>query len=186
MTLEQEAAAIEAAAMVIHTDICAVPCAPKGHQAGIGVTLLAKKIVAAVAEHLDGAEANGPGCDLPPGGQFMRISFLGHDEVTGYVTDVTVGGEPGFHIDKPGKLWGGNPNAWEEWAGKALRMREPLTEQSVRAEWEARRAAEERRRQQQAEWERQQAQRALPAGEDDGPWAGEDEAPGFDHMRGPF
>jgi len=97
------------------------------------------------------------GAATEPDGQWMVIAFMGHNELTGYVTEITVGGQPGFHIDLPEKVWGGNPLAWEEYAGSALYSRRPVSAESVRAAWEAQRRRAELRRQQDAEWE----QRAL-------------------------
>jgi len=120
----------------------------------------------------------------PPAGdgQFMTIAFMGHNELTGYVTEITLGGEPGYHVDLPERLWGGNPLAWEEYSGKALFSRRPVTEEGVRRAWEAKLAAAERRRQQEAEWQRMQEQRALTdgsavAGDEDDYGNGDREAP---------
>lgn len=46
-----------------------------------------------------------------PGGQWLHIAFMGRVELTGYVTEITLGGELVFHVDLPDKLWGGNPLA---------------------------------------------------------------------------
>lgn len=102
------------------------------------------------------------------GGQFMHIAFMGHVELTGYVTEITIGGEPGYHIDLPDKLWGGNPLAWEEYSAKVLFGRRPMTEESVRLAWESERRRVEERRRQAAEWEQRQ-QRALTADADHDP-----------------
>jgi hypothetical protein len=96
----------------------------------------------------------------PVSGQWMEISFMGYAELTGLVTDVTIGGEPGYHIDLPDKVWGGNPLAWEEWSGKAFRSRRPVSTESVRKAWEAHKARAEEQRRQREEWE--QERRALP------------------------
>jgi transcriptional regulator with XRE-family HTH domain len=113
---------------------------------------------------------------LPEGGQWMEMSFLGHDDVTGYVTDITLGGEPAFHIDLPDKVWGGNPLSWEEWSVRALRRRGPVDGESVRRAWEARRRAAALRAADEAEWRRMQEQRALTAGsDDDGVWPEDDD-----------
>jgi hypothetical protein len=80
------------------------------------------------------------------GGQWLRISFLGHVELTGYVTEVTLGGQAAFHVDPPEKLWGGNPMAWREYAATALYSREPIDGESVRKDWEARQARQARLR----------------------------------------
>jgi hypothetical protein len=100
--------------------------------------------------------------DTPPpatdgDGQWLHIAFMGHVELTGLVTEITLGGQPAFHIDLPGKLWGGNPMAWEEYAGSALYSRRPVTEESIRKAWEAQRERVRYR----AEWARTQEQRAL-------------------------
>lgn len=105
--------------------------------------------------------------DIEPDGQWLQIAFLGHVELTGYVTEITLGGQPAFHIDLPEKLWGGNPMAWEEYAGSALYSRRPVSEESVRAAWEAQRERAARRTREEAEWHASQQQRALEAGDDD-------------------
>lgn len=74
----------------------------------------------------------------PDGGQWMRIAFMGHVTLTGYVTVSEVGGHAVYHVDLPEKLWDGNPLAWREYAASALYSREPVTEQAVRLAWEAR------------------------------------------------
>ena len=110
------------------------------------------------------------------GGQFMEIAFMGHVEREGYVTEVTIGGEPGYHIDLPDKLFDGNPYAWEEYSAKALFSRWPVREETLRVRWEtARRRAGERAKR-EAEWRRMDEQRALTAGGDSDRevWADED------------
>lgn len=86
------------------------------------------------------------------GGQWLSIAFMGHVELTGYVTEITLGGQAAFHVDLPEKLWGGNPMAWEEYAGSALYSRRPVTEESVRKAWEARQERAAHRAEQQALW----------------------------------
>lgn len=93
-------------------------------------------------------------------GQWLRIAFLGHVELTGYVTEVTIGGQAAFHVDLPEKIWGANPLAWQEYAGSALYSRRPVTEQSVREAWESARAS-------RAAWEETQRRYALEAGDPD-------------------
>lgn len=101
-----------------------------------------------------------------PQGYFAEIAFFGRIEHTGYVTEVVLhGGQAAYHIDLPEKLWGGNPLAWREYAASALFEKHPVTEASVRAQWEAERERAERWRLQQAE--RDRAPAALPPGEDD-------------------
>lgn len=112
-------------------------------------------------------------------GYFATIGFMGRLEYTGFVTQFTKHGQAAYHIDLPEKLWGGNPLAWVEHAASAWFSERPVTEESVRRQWEARvRAAAERARR-EAEWQRMQEQRALEAGsgedENDGeedPWCG--------------
>jgi len=117
-----------------------------------------------------------------PDGYWACIAFMGHNEHTGYVTEIVKHGQPGYHVDLPEKLWGGNPLAWVEYAASAWFSERPLTEESVRRAWEAkvRAAAEHARR--EAEWQRMQEQRALEAGSgsrtepadglDEGEWGG--------------
>ena len=110
-----------------------------------------------------------PSALLAPGGRFEDISFFGHLDHTGYVTEaIDHGGNAVYRIDLPEKIWGGNPLAEIEYAASAKFSRKPVTEESVRAQWEAERARAERWRQQQAEWERAGSQRALPAGDGSG------------------
>jgi len=106
-------------------------------------------------------------------GQWLSIAFMGHVELVGYVTEVTLGGQPAFHVDLPERLWGGNPMAWEEYAGSALYSRRPVTEESVRKAWEAQMERARRRAEQEAAWDRRE-QRALEAGDDT-----DDEGPAF-------
>jgi hypothetical protein len=91
------------------------------------------------------------------GGQWMEIAFMGRREVLGYVTEVLVHGQPGYHIDLPEKVWGGNPLAWEEYAATSLYSRRPVTAESVRKHWDAERARAAAWRRQQVEWEQQRA-----------------------------
>ena len=105
------------------------------------------------------------GADLGEG-RWLQISFMGHVELLGYVTEITLAGQPAFHVDLPEKLWGGNPMAWEEYAGSALYSRRPVAEESVRAAWEAQRERAARRAREEAAWDAQQ-QRALEAGDAD-------------------
>ena len=133
--------------------------------------------VRAAFRRLDGARfeeaAPEPASPAAGDGQFMQIAFMGHIELTGYVTEITLGGQPGFRIDLPERLWGANPLAWEEYSAAALFSRRPVTEESVRRAWEAQLARAAERARQDAEWRRMQEQRALEAGdgydEDDEP-----------------
>jgi transcriptional regulator with XRE-family HTH domain len=100
-------------------------------------------------------------------GQWLQISFMGHVELTGYVTEITLGGQPAFHVDLPERLWGGNPMAWEEYAASALYSRRPVSEESVRKAWEAQLERAKRRAEQEAAWRTQDQVRALEAGDDD-------------------
>jgi hypothetical protein len=100
----------------------------------------------------------------PDGGLWLQISFLGHVERIGYVTEITLGGQPAFHVDLPEKLWGANPDAWEEYAATALYSRRPLSEESVRKQWEARLERARRIAEQEARYARGQQARALEAG----------------------
>jgi len=139
--------------------------------AGVGVSRYLRDLALAPP-----ADVQAPSADraVAGDGQFMTMTFTGFAEVTGYVTDITLGGEPAFHIDLPDKLWGGNPLAWEEWSAKALRSRHPVAEESVRRAWESESRAAEERARREAEWRRAQDQRALTAGEDSDPdydWA---------------
>ena len=102
-------------------------------------------------------------------GEWLCIAFMGHNEYTGYVTEIVRNGQPAYHVDLPEKLWGGNPLAYVEYAATAWFSDHPVTEEFVRRAWEASLRAAEKRRQQEAEWRRADEQRALVAGrEDDG------------------
>jgi hypothetical protein len=116
---------------------------------------------------------------LPEGGRWLELELLGHRQRAGYVTEVTVAGAAMLHIDLPAKLFGGDPDAWEEYAPSALYGLSPVREESVRRAWESQiRAAEERARR-EAEWRRMQEQRALTAGRD------EDSDPDYDWAERP-
>lgn len=108
-----------------------------------------------------------PGRAPDADGQWMTISFMGHVELTGYVTEITLGAQAAFHVDLPDKLWGGNPMAWEEYAATALYSRRPVSEESVRKSYEARIARQAAYERQQAEW----AARELEPGDGDA-WGG--------------
>ena len=102
-------------------------------------------------------------------GEWLCIAFVGHNEYTGYVTEIVKNGQPAYHVDLPEKLWGANPLACVEYAATAWFSDHPVTEEFVRRAWEASLRAAEKRRQQEAEWRRADEQRALVAGrEDDG------------------
>jgi len=117
-------------------------------------------------EHLPGGQV--PEEPAAGDGYFAEIAFMGRIEYTGYVTQVTKHGQAAYHIDLPEKLWGGNPLAWVEHAASAWFSERPMTEASVRRQWEsAVRAAAERARR-EAEWARMQEQRALTDGSDEG------------------
>jgi hypothetical protein len=101
-----------------------------------------------------------------PDGYWACIAFMGHNEYTGYVTEIVRNGQPAYRVDLPEKIWGGNPLAYVEYAATAWFSDRPLTEAFVRRAWEAecRRAAERAR--QEAEWQQAREQRALTAGSD--------------------
>lgn len=98
----------------------------------------------------------------------------------GYVTEVTVCGAAMLHIDLPAKLFGGEPDAWEEYAPSALYGLSPVREESVRRAWESQRRAVEERARREAEWQRTQEQCALTAGRD-----GEETDPDYDWAERP-
>ena len=112
-----------------------------------------------------------------PDGEWLCIAFMGHNEYTGYVTEIVKNGQSAYHVDLPEKLWGGNPLACVEYAATAWFSDRPVTEEFVRRAWETaqRRAAE--RAVQEAEWARMAGQRALTAGSE------EDD---YDYPGGPF
>jgi hypothetical protein len=112
-------------------------------------------------------------------GEWLCIAFMGHNEYTGYVTEIVRNGQPAYRVDLPEKLWGGNPLACVEYAATAWFSGRPVTEEFVRRAWEASLHAAEKRRRQEAEWRRADEQRALTAGEiralDDDAWSGDDD-----------
>jgi hypothetical protein len=113
---------------------------------------------------------------LPEGGRWLELELLGHRQRTGYVTEVTVAGAAMLHIDLPEKLFGGNPDAWEEYAPSALYGLSPVRPESVRAAWESKLKAAEERAKREAQWRLEDEQRALTAGSDGDRevWADED------------
>ena len=98
-------------------------------------------------------------------GRWLRIAFMDHLEYAGYVTEVTKNGQPAYRIDLPEKVWGGNPLAYVTLAASAWFSDRPVTEESVRAAWEAQQDRARARAAHEAEWARQQETRALEAGE---------------------
>ena len=106
-------------------------------------------------------------------GRWACIAFMGRNEYTGYVRDITRGGQPAYRVDLPGLVYGGNPLDYVEYAASAWFSEWPVTEESIRAAWESKLRAAERRRQQEAEWDRAQRQRAIAAGGDFGHELGE-------------
>jgi hypothetical protein len=112
-----------------------------------------------------------------PDGYWACIAFMGHNEYTGYVTEIVKNGQPAYRVDLPEKLFGGNPLSYVEYAATAWFSDRPVTEEFVRRAWEtAQRRAAERARQ-EAEWQRASEQRALTAGSD---------ADDYDYAGGPF
>jgi hypothetical protein len=114
----------------------------------------------------DETELSDEGAAPAPSGYFAEISFFGHISHVGYVTEVTFhGGEPGYRIDLPELLWGGNPVAYREYAASAMFSRWPVEEASVRIAWKAERKRAEEWRQREAVWagERTAALTAGPA-----------------------
>lgn len=97
------------------------------------------------------------------GGRWAVIAFMGRNEYTGYVRDITKGGQPAYRVDLPGLVYGGNPLDYVEYSAAAWFSEWPVAEASVRAAWESKLAAAERRRQQQGERDRAARQRALTA-----------------------
>jgi hypothetical protein len=107
-----------------------------------------------------------------PGGEWLCIAFMGHNEYTGYVTEIVKNGQPAYRVEMAEKLWGGDPLACVEYAATAWFSARPVTEAWVRKAYErqVQRAAELAR--QDAEWQRAREQRALTAGSDDDEYAG--------------
>ena len=112
-----------------------------------------------------------------PDGYWACIAFMGHNEYTGYVTEIVKNGQPAYRVDLPEKLFGGDPLSYVEYAAAAWFSERPATEEFVRRAWETqvRRAAERAR--QEAEWQQAREQRAIAAvgGEED-----------YDYAGGPF
>ncbi len=100
-------------------------------------------LAAAVNTYAEAVTQAGENPDPVPGlGEWLAISFYGHTTLTGYVTEITLhGGAPGYRVELPDKVWGGNENAYEEWAASALFSKRPLDAGSVRRAWEARQHA---------------------------------------------
>lgn len=117
----------------------------------------------------DGTEPEPEPEPLPDGagGRWACIAFMCRNEYTGYVRDITKGGQAAYRVDLPGLVYGGNPLDYVEYAATAWFSEWPVTEASVRAAWEAKLRAAGKRRRQEAEWARMQEQRALTAGDDD-------------------
>lgn len=103
-----------------------------------------------------------------PDGEWLEIAFVGRIEYRGaYVRQVTRNGQPAYRVELPDYVFGGDPAAVRHHAASAWFGDQPVSEQSVRKAWEAQQEAARLRRERAAEWERQQAERALPAGDED-------------------
>ena len=104
--------------------------------------------------------------ELPaePDGQWLCIAFVGHNEYTGYVTEIVKNGQPAYRVDLPEKLWGGNPLSYVEYAATAWFSDWPVTEEFVRRAWErhVREVAERKRR--EAEWQQREQRLELASG----------------------
>jgi len=96
--------------------------------------------------------------EAPAGGEWATVELLGHRQRAGYVTEVTRFGAAMLHIDLPAKLWGGDPDAWEEYAPAALYGLHPVNGEAVRLRWE-----------QDRRWRQERLARVLTAGDDDDP-----------------
>lgn len=112
----------------------------------------------------DGKDGERPG---EPDGEWLCIAFMGHNEYTGYVTEIVRNGQPAYRIDLPEKIWGGNPLEFVEYAASTWFSDRPVKEEFVHKAWEAQRRRTEERRRQEAEWARMQEQRAITGGSDD-------------------
>jgi hypothetical protein len=113
---------------------------------------------------LAGPDATQPAAPEPPlleGGQWAVVELLGHRRRAGYVTEVTVCGTAMLRITLPAAVWGGDPQAWEQYTAAAMYGMHPASEAEVRGAWE--RDMEARRRAQ--EWQASRA--ALLPGDDD-------------------
>ena len=117
-----------------------------------------------MSETVTEAQEDGAAEPDPAAGRWSCIAFMGRNEYTGYVRDITKNGQPAYRVDLPGLVYGGNPLDYVEYAASAWFSEWPVTEASVRAAWEAKLRAAERRRQQEAEWARMQERRALTDG----------------------
>jgi hypothetical protein len=74
----------------------------------------------------------------PEPGRWERIAFMGHIEHTGRVTRFDRFGEAAYRIELPDLVFGGNPLAYREHRASMWFSSEPVSEESVRAAWEAR------------------------------------------------
>lgn len=99
-------------------------------------------------------------------GQWKVITFFGHTEYTGWVTEITQHGQLAYRIDFPEKVFGGDPLAYVTHSASSWFSDRPVTEAFVRKAWEERQERQRLRAEQEAEWARRQEQRALEAGDD--------------------
>ena len=99
-----------------------------------------------------------------PDGAWLTIAFMGHNEYTGYVTEIVKNGQPAYRVDLPEKLWGGNPLSYVEYAATAWFSDRPVTEEFVRKAWEARVKAAAERARREAEWQQREQQLELTTG----------------------
>jgi hypothetical protein len=104
--------------------------------------------------------------EMPGGdGQWQVISFFGHAEYTGWVTEITKHGQPAYRIDMPEKVFGGDPLAYVTHAASSWFSDRPVTEAFVRKAWQERQERARLRAEQEAEWRALQQRQAIEAGD---------------------
>jgi hypothetical protein len=115
------------------------------------------------------AEAEDPATPDPAfgDGEFKVISFMGHNTHTGLVREFVKNGQPAYHIDLPGKLWGGNPLDYREYSASAWFSEYPIAEETVRSAWETELRSLAMQAERERLWREQQATHALEAGTGD-------------------
>ena len=99
-----------------------------------------------------------------PDGAWLTIAFMGHNEYTGYVTEIVKNGQPAYRVDRPEKLWGGNPLSYVEYAATAWFSDRPVTEEFVRKAWERHLREVAERKAREAEWQQREQRLELASG----------------------
>lgn len=116
-----------------------------------------------------------PAATAPEFPGWYDISFFGHIQETGLVSELTLHGDRhAYRIEFPDKVWGNDAQAWADYDASAFFSKRPVNPEVVYAEWADKRQRALAARLQRDRWAREQAERetrlaarALEAGPSD-------------------